>query len=64
MVGWGVDISFEKVAGDHVTVVDENGPDLDEEEEEEEEVFVHGDEEGEDAAGNLAKDPCERSGTH
>lgn len=31
-MGWGVDVPFEEVAGDHIAVVDQDRPDLDEDE--------------------------------
>jgi hypothetical protein len=51
MVRGRVDESLEEVARDHVAVVDEDGPDLDEDEEDEVEVLLHGADEDEDAGG-------------
>lgn len=42
VVGRAVDELFEPVAGDHVAVVDEDGPDLNADEEEHVEVLLHG----------------------
>ncbi len=49
VVRGAVEEGFGPVAGDHVAVVDEDRPDLDEDEEQHVQVFVHGDEEDEEA---------------
>ena len=46
-----VDDVLERVAGDHVGVVDEDGPDVDEDEHGEVEVALHGEEEDEEVVG-------------
>lgn len=51
VVSGRVDVAFEKVTGDHVTVVDENAPQLDKDEESKEEDLVNGENVHEEAAG-------------
>lgn len=41
VVSWRVDNTLKPVAGDHVAVVDKDGPDLDEDEKNEVEVLLH-----------------------
>jgi len=59
---WRVDEPLEQMVVDHVPVVDQDRPQLDEDEEDEVGVLVHGADEDEDAAGyefsSLAKVPC------
>ena len=40
MVGWRVDVSLEKVTGDHVAIVNEDSPELYKDEETNVEIFV------------------------
>ena len=51
MVGGSVDNVFKRVAGDHVRVMDEDGPDVDENKHSEVEVTLHGEEEDESVVG-------------
>ena len=44
MMGGAVDVLLERVAAEHVAVVDEDAPAVDEGEEADKEVFVEGDE--------------------
>lgn len=54
VVGWAVDELLGPVTGDHVAVVDEDGPDLHGDEEDHVEVPVHGTDEDEGAGHVLA----------
>lgn len=60
VMGGGVDEFLGPVAGDHVAVVDENGPDLDSHEEGEVEVTLDGEDEGEDAEPFVSPSPVIR----
>lgn len=60
VVGGAVDELFEPVAGDHVAVVDENGPHLDEDEEAQVEVLLGREDEDEDVVGQRLDVAVER----
>ena len=51
VVGGAVDELFRPVAGDHVAVVDQDGPDLDGHEEDHVQISLHGADEDEEAFG-------------
>lgn len=48
MVRRTVDVSLQHVAGDHISIVDEDSPELDKDEEAEVDIFVEGEQEWED----------------
>jgi len=52
MMGWPVDHILKRVIGDHVRVVDEDGPEVDEDEEDEVEVTLEGENEDEEVIWN------------
>ena len=60
MVGGAVDDLLERVSGDHVRVVDEDGPEVDEDEEAEVEVALDGEEEDEQMVGHRLQIAVER----
>ena len=60
MVRGPVDDRLERVAGDHVGVVDEDGPEVDEDEEAEVEVALDGEEEDEQMVGHRLQVAIER----
>jgi hypothetical protein len=55
VVSGRIDKLLEVVAGDHVAVVDEDGPDLDEDKKGEIEVFLHRADEDEDAGARISE---------
>lgn len=48
MVRRTVDVPLQHVAGDHISIVDEDSPELDKDEEAEVDIFVEGEQEWED----------------
>ena len=60
MVGGAVDDLLERVSGDHVRVVDEDGPEVDADEQEEVELALEGEEVDEQVVGDRLEVAVER----
>lgn len=54
MVSWAVDELFQPVSSDHVTVVNEDGPNLDTSKERHVQILLHGADEDENTVNLLA----------